>query len=74
MLFRAKKTKKNLKLRDQLCRFHVSQLFLQELATMDVLNMVLQWPCGLTGEWVQMACSNHIKVMTGMSDSGSPVL
>ena len=40
-----------LKFGDQLHRFHISQLFLQELATMDVLDMVLQWPCGLTGEW-----------------------
>ena len=39
-----------LKFGDQLHGFHVSQLFLQELATMDILDMVLQWPCGLTGE------------------------
>ena len=64
----------NLKFGDQLCRFHVSQLFLQELTTMDILDMVLQWPCGLTGEWAQMACYNHIKVMMGMGDGGSPVL
>ena len=41
----------NLKFGDQLCRFHISQLSLQELATMDILDMVLQWSCGLTGEW-----------------------
>ena len=40
-----------LKFGDQLHRFHFSQLFLQELATMDILDMVLQWSCGLTGEW-----------------------
>ena len=68
------KDKRNLKFGDQFCRFHISQLFLQELATMDVLNMVLQWPFGLTGEQAQMASSNHIKMMMGMGDSGSPIL
>ena len=42
--------KKNLKFGDQFCGFHISQSFLQELVTMDILNMLLQWPCGLTGE------------------------
>ena len=40
-----------LKSGDQLHGFHISQMFLQKLATMDVFDMVLQWPCGLTGEW-----------------------
>ena len=64
----------NLKFGDQLHRFHISQVFLQELAIMDVLNMVLQWSCGLTGEWAKMTCYDHIKVMMGMGNGGSPVL
>ena len=64
----------NLKFGDQLCRFHVSQLFLQKFAIMDVFDVVLQWPCGLTGEWAQMACYYYIKVMMGMGDGGGPVL
>ena len=64
----------NLKFGDQLHRFHITQLFLQELATMDILDMVLQWSCGLTGEQAQMACYNHIKVTTGVSNGGGSVL
>ena len=64
----------NLKFGDQLCRFHVSQLFLQKFATMDVFDVVLQWPCGLTGERAQTTGSNHIKVMSGVGDSGCYVM
>ena len=55
----------NLKFGDQLCRFHISQLFLQKFATMDVFDVVLQWPCGLTGEQAQMTGYYHIKVTMG---------
>ena len=64
----------NLKFGDQLHGFQSSQVFLQELAIMDVLNMVLQWSCGLPGEWAKMACYDHIKVTMDMGDGGSPVL
>ena len=40
----------NLKFGDKLHGFHISQVSLQELATMDLLDVVLQWSCGLTGE------------------------
>ena len=64
----------NLKFGDQLCRFTISQLSLQKFATMDIFDAVLQWPCGLTGEWAQTACYYHIKVMMGMGDGAGPVL
>ena len=36
--------------------------------------MVLQWSCGLTGEWAQMTSYHYIKVMTGVGNGGGPVL
>ena len=65
---------KNLKLGGQFHRFHISSLSLQELTTMDIFDMVPQWSCGLTGEWAQLGCYYHVKVMTSMGNSGGSVL
>ena len=41
---------------------------------MDVFDVVLQWSCGLTGEWAQTASYHYIKVMRGVGNGGDPVL
>ena len=59
---------------DQLHCFLCGQVLLRELATMGLLNVVLQWPCGLTGDGTETMGQNNIKMTMGVGDSGGSVL